>query len=90
MLPGSRPVSYLYSICIPHVERFGEALFHTFVTVLTQSLLSVLFCLLYCNCQFVSAGICGNCYPVLFFPSVWMGGYVLEQVINIFTGPAGF
>lgn len=45
VLPGSLPVSYLYSIRIPHVERFGEALFNTFVTVLTQSLLSVLFCL---------------------------------------------
>ena len=45
VLPGSRPVSYLYSICIPHVERFGEALFHAFVTVLTESLLSVLLCL---------------------------------------------
>ena len=45
VLPGSRPVSYLYSVCIPHAERFGEALFHAFVTVLTESLLSVLFCL---------------------------------------------
>lgn len=38
-------LSYLYSVCVPHVERFGEALFTTFVTVLTQSLLSVPFCL---------------------------------------------
>lgn len=31
----------LYSICIPHMEQFGEALFNTFVTMLTQSLVSV-------------------------------------------------
>lgn len=39
----SRPASYLYSICIPQMERFGEALFHTFVKIymLTQSLVSV-------------------------------------------------
>lgn len=40
-LPGSSPVFYLYSICIPHMEQFEEALFHTFVNVLAQSLVSV-------------------------------------------------
>lgn len=40
-VPGSSPVFYLYSICIPHMEQFGEALFHTFVNVLAQSLVSV-------------------------------------------------
>lgn len=31
----------LYSVCIPHMEQFGKALFNTFVTMLTQSLVSV-------------------------------------------------
>lgn len=39
--PGSSPVSYLYSICIPQVEQFGEALFNTFVTMLAQAPVSV-------------------------------------------------
>lgn len=39
LIHGTKPVSYLYSICIPHMEPFGEALLKYFCDIVNAVLL---------------------------------------------------